>query len=414
MKQISNGFTARQELALARSTHFINLWTGSVSAGKTWAWLWDILYGVATHDDVGELFIIGKNSNTVYRNVFRPLQTEEQFAAFRDDINYRQNSPTATMFGREVHIVGANDEASAGKIQGATIARAWGDEVVLWPKSFWDMLVTRLRVEGARFVGTCNPGPQAHYLRTEWMLRPETDTHVEHFLIDDNTFLPDSYIAQMKRSFVGVFYRRFILGEWVSAEGAIFEMFDDEKHVIPADKLPDMQRVLALGIDYGTTNATAGVLLGIGSDNRLYVLDEWSPGRKTNAVLSRDLQGKMEEWEHRGWSPEWLFVDPAAASFSLQLYTDGFPNVAKAKNDVLGGISTLASLLDNDQLFVASSCENLIRELPAYRWDEKAAARGVDKPVKEDDHYTDALRYAVFSTHHTWSQYIQDIGAIAA
>ena len=109
-----------------------------------------------------------------------------------------------------------------------------------------------------------------------------------------------------------------------------------------------------------------------------------------------------------------MFVDPAAASFSLQLYTDGFPNVAKAKNDVLGGISTLASLLDNDQLVVASSCENLIRELPAYRWDEKAAARGVDKPVKEDDHYTDALRYAVFSTHYTWSQYIQDIGAIAA
>lgn len=413
MQTISNGFTPRQEQALARSTHFVNIWTGSVSAGKTWAWLWDILHGVITHTGEGELAVIGKNSNTVYRNVFRPFLTEPIFAPFASDIQYRQGSPTARMFGQEVHIVGANDESSASKIQGATLAKAWGDEVTLWPKSFFDMLITRLRVPGARFLGTCNPGPQAHYLRKEWMLKAEeTDTHVEHFRIHDNTFLPAQYIQQMERSFTGVFYRRFILGEWVSAEGSIYDMWDEEKHVVAPDDFPTIDRVVGLGIDYGTTHPTAGMLLGLGSDSKLYVLDEWAPGRMTDAALSRDLATKRMEWAEKGWVPEWVFVDPAAASFRLQLEEDGHDRVTRATNDVLDGIRTIASLLDNDQLVVSSTCENLIEELPTYRWDDKAAERGVEKPVKEQDDYSDALRYAVYSTRHDWSPYLHRLESV--
>lgn len=415
MAKLSQGFTARQELALARSTHFINIWTGSVSAGKTWGWLWDILHGVANHDGDGELVIIGKNSNTVYRNVFSPFLNDAQFSAFRDDIQYRQNSPTARMFGREVHIVGANDESSAGKIQGATIAKAWGDEVTLWPKSFWDMLVTRLRVAGARFLGTCNPGPQAHYLRSEWMLKPETDTHVEHFTIDDNTFLPASYIAQMKRSFAGVFYRRFILGEWVSAEGSIYQSWDEETMVINPEDMPAMREVLSLGIDYGTTHPTRGSLLGVGVDNKLYVLDEWAPDRGTDATMSRQLFTKRKEWAAKGWVPTWTYVDPAAASFSLQLFEDNHPDVTKADNKVLDGIRTIDSLLDNGQLLISSTCTELIQELPGYRWDEKAKEKGKEQPVKEQDDAVDGLRYAVFSSRWQWAPFLErDMEKVAA
>ena len=190
-------------------------------------------------------------------------------------------------------------------------------------------------------------------------------------------------------------------------------MFDDEKHVIHPSQIPAMQRVISLGIDYGTTHPTVGTLLGIGSDNKLYALDEWLPGRKTDATLSKALWEKRAEWEQRGWVPEWTFVDPAAASFSLQLYEDGHPDLAKASNDVLDGIRTVASLLDNGHLFISSTCTKLIEELPGYRWDDKASDRGVDKPIKENDDGCDSLRYAIFSTRHQWSPYVQSVGVAA-
>ncbi len=68
-----------------------------------------------------------------------------------------------------------------------------------------------------------------------------------------------------------------------------------------------------------------------------------------------------------------------------------------ADNEVLDGIRKVSTLLKNRALLICSDCAGLLTEMAAYRWDEKAGARGEEKPLKQQDHGPDALRYYVNS-----------------
>ena len=420
--------SAKQVAAVAGANGRVNIWDGAVRAGKTFGWLFVMLAEISKYKGTGGMVIVGKNRDSIYRNVFEPIENVEEFALFRPFVKYRQGAATAYIFGKRVHVIGANDAGSESRIRGMTLGRAWVDELTVIDRGFFKQLLARLSVKGARLFATTNPDSPAHWLLKDYLSKVPGQRHFNkktdpadelkgwiyvHFLMDDNPSLDEEYKDSLRREYTGLWYRRFILGQWVSAEGAIYDMFDDEKHVIHPSQIPAMQRVISLGIDYGTTHPTVGTLLGIGSDNKLYALDEWLPGRKTDAALSKALWEKRAEWEQRGWVPEWTFVDPAAASFSLQLYEDGHPDLAKASNDVLDGIRTVASLLDNGQLFISSTCTKLIEEFPGYRWDDKASDRGVDKPIKENDDAIDSCRYSIFSTRHLWSPYVQSVGVAA-
>lgn len=408
----------KQRQAIAGSDGRVNIWDGAVRSGKTYGWLWKMLHEIANYTDPGSMVIFGKNRDAIYRNVFEPLEIVPEFELFRPFVRYRQGAASANIFGRRVHVIGANDAGSESRIRGMTIGRAWGDEITILDKGFFKQMLARMSVAGAKLWGTTNPDSPAHWLLKEYLSKVPGTKHFDgktdpsdmlphwtywHFTMDDNPVLTEEYKDSLRREYTGLWYRRFILGEWVSAEGAIYDMWDEQTMVV--DELPPMDRVLAVGIDYGTTHPTYGQLLGI-ADGVLYVLDEWNPGRLTDAALSRDLMEKRREWQAQGWVPEWTYLDPAAASFNLQLNEDHHPGVTKADNAVTDGIRTVASLLDNGQLLVSSTCTNLIEELPGYRWDDKASEKGEDKPIKENDDAVDALRYAVFSSRWQWSHLI--------
>ncbi|MFD6550381.1 hypothetical protein [Streptomyces sp. NPDC058398] len=97
-----------------------------------------------------------------------------------------------------------------------------------------------------------------------------------------------------------------------------------------------------------------------------------------------------------------------------QLWSDGMQGVAKAINDVKGGIRSVSVALGSDLLYVHRSCAGLLAELPSYAWDEKAAAAGEDKPLKTDDHSVDALRYGLHSTAHDWRHLVRANLEVAA
>ncbi len=192
-------------------------------------------------------------------------------------------------------------------------------------------------------------------------------------------------------------------------------MWDPDVHVVEWPYLPPMSRYLAAGVDYGTTNATAAVLLGVTAERRprLALVDEWrydpptEAARWTDGQLSEGLRAwlrGMHQPPKHGPGPrvEWVMVDPAAASFKVQLRADGLPNVTDADNDVTYGIRTVGTLLADRDLIVADRCKHLIREIPGYSWDPKATEKGEDKPIKVADHSLDAARYAVASTETVW------------
>lgn len=411
-------------LALAHPSTSIEAYEGAVRSGKTFTSLLDWVRFTRTGPQ-GALAMCGRTERTIINNLLLPLQ--EMLGRDRVKVNY--GSGTASILGREIHIYGANNEAARTKIQGLTLAGAYLDEAETVPESFFKMLYTRLSIPGAKLWLTSNPGGPVHWLKVDWLDKaclwidgpgtirhnPSPDAlelHRYTFLMDDNQSLTPEYVARQKKAYTGLFYRRYILAEWVAADGAVFDSWDPDRHVIRHDTLPAMRNVLGVGIDYGTTNATSAVMLGLGVDGILYAIDEWrydsrqAEIRLTDGQLSAALKAWLGRAASEGRNPEWLIVDPAAASFKVQLDQDGLRNVINGDNEVLYGIRTVSSLLNAGKLKVSDRCTGLINEMPGYSWDTKATEKGEDKPLKVADHSIDAFRYAVATTETNWRPYV--------
>jgi PBSX family phage terminase large subunit len=388
----------------------ITVLEGAVRSGKTFATNLRFFRMVSRAPATGLILIVGRTLQTIERNILEPMADEALFGPLAATVTHTRGASTAKIMGREVHLIGAADARAETKLRGLTACLALADEATLLPEEFWVQLLARLSVPGAQLLATTNPGSPRHWLKTGFLDRadnPDLSLARYHFTLDDNPSLTREYVAALKAANRGLFYKRNVQGLWVSAEGAIYEEWDEDTHVVADADLPPMDRVLACGIDYGTTNATRGYLLGLARDpdtgrHGLYVLDEWAPTRSTDAALSKSLR----EWLAERPAPEWVAVDPAAASFKLQLFGDGVGNVMNAPNAVVDGIRVVKSVLASGDLHVSSTCEHLIRWFPEYAWDAKAAERGQDAPIKRDDHEVDALRYAIVSTRHLWSPYL--------
>ncbi|WP_371538401.1 PBSX family phage terminase large subunit [Streptomyces sp. NBC_00466] len=400
----------KQGCSIVQSTARINVWEGSIRSGKTVASLIRWLKFIAEAPERGELVMIGKTIRSVFSNLFLPLMDPEITGPYAVHIHYTANAPYATILGRRVHVLGANDSKAEGKLRGITLAGAYLDEATLVSKEFFDQLVGRMSVEGAKLFTTTNPDNPAHWLMRDWLSNPSTPVRRWHFTVDDNPFLPAQYVADIKAMYTGLYYRRFVLGEWVAAEGAVFDMWDPDVHVV--DFMPQMHRWVSLGIDYGASNPTAGVLLGLGNDKRMYAVSEYRyDGRQqrrtqTQSETSQALRTWLADVPGYGRvRPPFVAVDPSAASFKEQLHRDGLSPIS-ADNSVLDGIRLVSDLLARKKLFIHRSCKGLISEVPGYSWDDRAALLGEDKPLKVNDHSVDAIRYGAFTTRSQWAHLI--------
>lgn len=372
----------------------VAIWCGAIRAGKTTASIVAFFIAVQQAPPTGLILICGRTLQTIERNIIEPMQDEKVYGPLAAAVQHTRGSSTATVLGRTVHLIGAADARAEGKLRGLTACLAMVDEATLMPQEFWTQLIGRLSVEGARLLATTNPGSKNHWLKTEYIDRAEEMKYgFWNFTMDDNPILKPEWIAQQKKTFSGIFYARNVLGHWLGAEGGIYDMFDPDKHVIPRAELPDMKSILGVGIDYGTTNATASVMLGLGVDDCLYVVDEWykkagdNEARWSDAQLSQGVKAWLgsEHLPNQDIPVGPLIVDPAAASFRVQLKQDGLKSYA-AKNDVINGIRTVASLFATDKLKISDHCYRLLDELPEYCWDPSATERGEDKPIKQNDH----------------------------
>lgn len=400
----------KQEVSIAHSTARICVWSGAVRSGKTIASLLRWLIYVANAPRGGQLIVGGKTFDTVARNVFGPLMDPAITGPAARLVKYTRGAPTATIFGRVVEIVTANDARAENRLRGMTCAGAYVDEATLVPEAYWTQLLARLSVPGAQLFATTNPDNPSHWLRQKFLLRAgELNLRHWHFTLDDNHSLDLAYVASLKQEYVGLWFKRFIEGLWVVAEGAVYDMWDPDRHVV--DLLPPMWRWIAVGVDVGTTNPFDAVLLGVAGDT-VYAASEW---RHDSKVARRSLTDEEYSARLRGWLggyqavgasqagvwPEMVAVDPSAASFMQQLFRDGW-SPTPADNGVLDGIRTVSSLLGANRLRVHRSCKHLIDEFAGYAWDDKKAQRGIDAPIKVDDHALDALRYAVKTSEYSW------------
>lgn len=335
----------------------------------------------------GDGMIIGVSRESIQRNV---LPTLYKILGFPIPTSKTMQTQ---LYGRTIYFVGAHDESSVRKIQGSTLAFAYVDEATCIPLPFWRMLLSRLSITGSQLFATCNPEGPAHWLKKDFIDRPELDLIYWNFTLDDNPSLDESYKTNLKKEYSGMWYARYILGEWAVSHGLIYDSFTNDNIYVNDTANPNYY---IMGIDYGTTNPTAAVIIAVTPQQwpqlrvqQEYYYDSAVKGRsKTDQELVQDLK------EFIGWKNiRTIYIDPAAASLKIALRQADMP-VIDAKNDVLVGIKITSKFIANLNLVIHRSCSTLLEQIQTYAWDPKAADRGDDQPVKKNDHIVDALRYA--------------------
>jgi PBSX family phage terminase large subunit len=374
----------------------INILEGAVRSGKTWCLHPKALY-CCDYNVAGRKVITGVSKQSIHNNFLTDLFDMVGPANY----NYNQSSGRLRLFNSEWLVIGAKDEGSEKYIRGLTVGVALCDEISLMPQSFFQMLLSRMSPEGARLYATTNPDSRHHWLKADYLDNQELRTNgilwSEHFTMEDNPNLTASFVERQKRLYTGVFYKRFIEGLWVIAEGAIYKDSWSEALIYDLTDEPKglrgshHSRIIA--VDYGTNNPM--VFLDIYDDGQLFwVVGEYywdsvvQMRQKTDAEYADDL---VEFMGPR--SDAKVIVDPSAASFKAEMMKRGIWHV-DADNDVNEGIR-VASMVLNQRLvrFCRQTVRKTIQEMQTYAWDSKAAQRGEEKPLKIHDHGPDAFRY---------------------
>lgn len=268
----------------------------------------------------------------------------------------------------------------------------------------WEVLITRAtgRAGNAPYAlvfGDCNPAGGSHWIRkraADGRLRLITSAH------QDNPALYDSagnLTEQGKRTMAvlegltGVRRQRLLLGQWATAEGAVYDTFNAKDHVRERD-LSEFKRWY-LAMDEGYTNPAVILLVGEDGDKRLHIAREYYERGK----LQKDVVGIAWNWFDEK-KVDLVAVDAAAAGLIADLRDSGLPAMPH-KGRVLDGITLVQQYLKVQgdglaRLTVDPACVNVINEFESYVWKS-----GKDEPVKENDHALDALRYLVNAVHDT-------------
>lgn len=255
-------FTAKQQELMSllkhNKLHRLNLLEGSVRSGKTWISLILWAFWIADRPTDYAYLMSAKTLQTLKRNCLMLLQE----LVGEDNFKYSLSTKEGRLFGRKILLEGANDAKSENKIRGMTLGGAYCDELTLFPKDFFSMLLSRLSVKGAKLIATTNPDVPTHWLKKEYIDNAKVDMLVLRFLIDDNTTLPEEYVREIKKEYTGVYFERFICGNWVAAEGVIYPLFADNPSRYIVDTLPEDLMFVTIGGDFGgngsahTLNAT--------------------------------------------------------------------------------------------------------------------------------------------------------------
>lgn len=362
----------------------INLLEGSVSSGKTWVSLILWAFWVATMPQDKLYLMCAKSLTTLKRNCLILLQElvgERNFA-------FSVPAKEGYLFGRRVLFEGANDARAESKIRGMTLQGAYCDELTQFPEDFFAMLLSRLRVPEAKLIATTNPDTPNHWLMERYIKRAgELDLLDVKFTIDDNTELPQDYVENIKKEYTGVFYERFILGNWVAAEGLVYPMFREERHLTSEHGGPGTYYI---SVDYGTINPTAMGLWRLNNGTAVMEREYYHNSRETHQQKT-DEEYYQDLEKFVGDTPiQRIIIDPSAASFKECIRRHKKFHVMDADNSVLDGIRFTGTLLSQGKIKIHKSCENTIKEFGAYLWDDKSSQ---DAVIKKNDHSMDQMRY---------------------
>ena len=378
----------RQIMAFPFTDYDCLIADGAIRSGKT------VFMMLAFVDDAMRRYnnqrfgICGKTVDSTVKNIIMPY-LGLRYATNKYNIRWKRSEKLliVSQNGKEniFEIFGGKDESSFMLIQGRTLAGVLLDEVALQPKSFVEQACARCSVDGSKLWFNCNPDSPQHWFYREWIcnLKAHNALHL-HFQLEDNPSLSERIVERYKSMYTGVFYNRYILGEWCVAEGLVYDF--GESNI--TDNIPKNGEYY-ISVDYGTLNPFSAGLWCVLGDKAVRIKEYYYSGRSTNRQRTDEEYCDEIEKLAEGYNIRQIIIDPSAASFITAIHKRGFAT-RKANNDVLDGIRRTAVYLKNGNIKIHRSCADSIAEFGLYRWDEKATE---DKVIKENDHAMDEIRY---------------------
>lgn len=365
---------------------------GAVRSGKTLAmglgfFLW------AQSCFRGRRFALcGKTIGALRRNVLAELLPRLKALGAEFTERRSENKLTLTFGGstNDFYLFGGRDEAAAGMIQGMTLAGVLMDEVALMPRSFVEQACARCSVTGSRLWFNCNPAGPNHWFYREWILEGAQRGALHlHFTMEDNPSLSPEIRQRYERLYTGVFYRRFVLGQWAQAEGRVYDFFEPEMAVrVPEGRFESWY----ISCDYGTVNPMSMGLWGLQKGVWYRVAEFYFDSRARKRQMTDGEYERELRLLAAGRDIREVIVDPSAASFIQLLRQKGW-RVRKADNDVLSGIRATADALKAGRIKICTPCRDCLREMEEYVWDLRSGQK--DQVKKEHDHAMDDMRYFV-------------------
>lgn len=364
---------------------------GAVRSGKTLAMGLSFFQWAMTEFSDKKFGICGKTIGSVRRNLLSVVKPHLE-GKDREWKEKRSENLVILRWGgnvNEFYLFGGKDEASADYIQGITLAGVLLDEAALMPRSFVEQALARCSETGSRLWFNCNPAGPRHWLYLEWVQEADAKNCLRlHFTMKDNPGLSASVRKRYESLYVGVFYRRYILGEWVQAEGRVYDFFNEKM----VGTVPEHCDKWYISCDYGTVNPTSMGLWGRSGGIWYRVKEFYFDSRREQHQMTDAEYASALERLADGRTLSAVIVDPSAASFMEVLRRRGL-TVRKAKNDVLSGIRLTSDLLKSGKVVICAGCDDCLREMDEYVWDLSSGSG--DRVKKEHDHAMDDMRYFV-------------------
>ena len=393
MLNLSKAYTPKQIeiLRACRNTDwFLLINHGEKRSGKTQLdndiFLQELIRVRKTADKLGidtpQYILAGYSMGNIQDNILTELSNKYGFQFKFDKFN------NFTLFGVKIVQTSHGNISGLGRIRGMTAFGAYINEASLANQEVFDEIKARCSGPGARIIADTNPDHPEHWLLKDYIKSTAAGIMNFHFCLDDNTFLDERYIKNIKESTPkGMFYDRGINGAWVSGEGVVYPDFDQNVHVITPLQAKQIifDRVFC-GVDWGWEHWGAIVVVGV-KGSSYYIVEEHAAQHK----YIKDWIAVAEDIIRRyGDVP--FYCDPARPEHIAAFQNAGI-NAYMGNNRVLSGIEAIATLMTNRQFFIVySQCPRFREEIYKYIW-----KKNTGEPLKENDDVLCAIRYGVYS-----------------
>ena len=351
--------------------------------------------------------LCGKTIRSAERNIVKELM-KLSYLKENYEMRYSQTNSLLTIKrGTKTnyyYVFGGKDESSYQLIQGVTLAGVFLDEVALMPRSFVEQAIGRCSVDGSLYWFNCNPESPEHWFLKEWIEQAESKRALHlHFTLDDNPSLSDKIKERYRNSYSGVFYKRYILGQWVRAEGLIYDKFADEPDKYIYDEVPKNLMAINIGVDFGGTNSKH-TFVCTGFTNRFEDVIVLEDKKIETNVSPAELDKLYVEFVKMCYDkykkPITSYPDSAEqvlirglkiASAKAGLVNQIFN--AK-KREIKDRILLVQKLMSQGRFHLMRRCLNVRKALENAVWDDKHADTRLDDGTTDID-TIDAMEYSI-------------------